>query len=112
MKIVNGQQERLGFNDIRMGEIMTFPDSPGWRGHLFMRVYGDGDYHKANSELKCLELIMLDGDAYIYDSPRNYDPNKSNAGMSYRLTRDMIKKDTFAPVRVDATITIPEGMKL
>ena len=96
-------QKKLDFNDIQIGDLLTFPDNPGWSNAVFMRIYNSNNHRKPNSRIGTMSMARLDGEG----GPLG------DAGQTYEFTRDMFLGNTnspdgkkFLPVRVEGTLNL------
>lgn len=92
-------RKSIKFDDIRIGDVLMFPDSPGCANHVFMRIWTVNDYESRDGQLDKFTLIRLDDGNY----PGNKNITRSMAGQSYTLSRLMMEEDIYVPVRYHAS---------
>ena len=114
----NPYQPKLEFNDLRIGDVLTFPNNPGWKNYTFIIAWTSKIYGKGYEEINEHTLIRLDGDPRLCND--NKQPEKADnahAGQSYSLSRQMMERgvetkpggpDRYEPKRWAASVCLEE----
>jgi len=89
----NPCRPKLEFSDLRIGDVLTFPNNPSWQSHTFMIIWTSKIHGKKYEDIDEHTLIRLDG------NPRLCNGNEQlwrcadvHAGQSYSLTRQMMER--------------------
>lgn len=112
-------RDKLKFSDLKVGDVLTFPNNPGWRNHVFLIVWTNEIYGKKYENIDEHTLIRLDGrskddNASIKSDSRG---DYATAGQAYTLSRRMMEHgietkggpDRYEPTRWDASVTLEES---
>lgn len=84
------QYNILAFDDINIGDVLTFPlDKGGFRNGAFMRIYDAKNHNRPNTRISSYTMVRLDN---------------GSAGHTYDLSREMVENKGFNPVLMSADL--------
>jgi len=92
----------IEFDDIKIGDLLTFPGHKEWKGAVFIRIYDGKQHGRQNCSLSSLTMARLDD---------GRDESRPSRGQTYGLTRLMMTDvgNPFIPILMKGTLNVEEA---